>query len=405
MALALAARSQRPHGVGRLVQWGCNVLVGMFLVFFLIKADAFLFGHGLMTLRPAAIFAVGAGVLAFFSVTLGEGLKVLRRSGPVLIPFIAMFVWGVLNYLVNELASAASIGLLGSDLVVWVFSLILVGLPIFPRAWRLFVLIALLVTTATLVIDAIAPGTLSILESRAAGFAENPNAAGLLAVVFATSALTWERKHVGFLDAFALVLCATCEVLAQTRAGLLSLLVLLIVYLRGRIKLPSVRNFLVLGLVPALLVGTLAILGGVPGLEFEWRSDIALTGDQGGESNSNQERVAAIEDSIRLISERPVVGWGTGYSIEHMNVGPHNMYLARWVDNGLPGVLAYLWLMLALLRHAYRTGSSEGMMLAGLLLLNSFFSHNLLEERTVWLLLGHAAGSATQAPLARRAAR
>ncbi len=76
-----------------------------------------------------------------------------------------------------------------------------------------------------------------------------------------------------------------------------------------------------------------------------------------------------------------------------MQVGPHNMDLARLVDNGIPGLIAYLWLLAALFRSAVKTTCHEGTMVVVLLAINGLVNHNLLEERTLWLLLGYSLGS------------
>jgi O-antigen ligase len=74
------------------------------------------------------------------------------------------------------------------------------------------------------------------------------------------------------------------------------------------------------------------------------------------------ERIDAVDRSLRIISERTALGMGTGY-VYSMPVGPHNMYLARWVDNGLIGMLSYLWLISAAFVVNWRNRNPEGMVL------------------------------------------
>jgi len=58
-------------------------------------------------------------------------------------------------------------------------------------------------------------------------------------------------------------------------------------------------------------------------------------------------RVKLISGYIDLISDRPFLGYGTGFvtSRAWQDDGPHNMYLALWVENGVVGLSAYVMLL------------------------------------------------------------
>lgn len=111
------------------------------------------------------------------------------------------------------------------------------------------------------------------------------------------------------------------------------------------------------------------------------QADIVRFGDI-----ASLERMDAVNHSIRIISEATVLGMGTGY-IYGMPVGPHNMYLARWVDNGLIEILSYLWLLCAAFVVNWKNRNPEGAVISLMVLLFGFFSHNVLEDRAILLLL------------------
>ena len=84
---------------------------------------------------------------------------------------------------------------------------------------------------------------------------------------------------------------------------------------------------------------------------------------------------------MKLIQERPILGYGTGgfapayadYIKAHSLVqqtthNPHNDYLFYWAENGLPGFLAVIFLYLAMTYTAWRIGDLHGLWLSALTL-------------------------------------
>ena len=64
------------------------------------------------------------------------------------------------------------------------------------------------------------------------------------------------------------------------------------------------------------------------------------------------------------------------------------MYVSRWLDNGVPGIASYLWLLTAASLLFWRRRYLPGLVFMGVVVLEGFFSHNLLDERAFVLLLG-----------------
>jgi O-antigen ligase len=82
---------------------------------------------------------------------------------------------------------------------------------------------------------------------------------------------------------------------------------------------------------------------------------------------------------LTLIRERPLQGWGTGsYDRESCRLivdpaqcavfgwHPHDQYLFFWVENGLPGLLVYLWLIAAIVRVGRTRAGPERCLVYGL---------------------------------------
>jgi O-antigen ligase len=82
---------------------------------------------------------------------------------------------------------------------------------------------------------------------------------------------------------------------------------------------------------------------------------------------------------LELIRERPVQGWGTGSydhescrmivnPVECVEFGwhPHNQYLFFWLENGLPGLLAYLFLIFRLVSYGRAAAAPDRFLILGL---------------------------------------
>jgi len=127
--------------------------------------------------------------------------------------------------------------------------------------------------------------------------------------------------------------------------------------------------------------------------------------------------------ALRMIRERPVIGYGPGYGIfqelyekkfKEVDTGeeataPHNYYLSLTISTGILGLLAFGWLLFRVLRTARKkirqsdslfTVCFSQALIAGLagFLLGSLADDPLLNERIsfiFWILIGLLAASAT----------
>ena len=89
-------------------------------------------------------------------------------------------------------------------------------------------------------------------------------------------------------------------------------------------------------------------------------------------------RIYNYKTALELIRERPLQGWGTG-SYDHESCRlvvtpancvefgwhPHNQYLFFWLENGLPGLLAYLFLIFRLVKYGRARAAPDRILILG----------------------------------------
>lgn len=116
--------------------------------------------------------------------------------------------------------------------------------------------------------------------------------------------------------------------------------------------------------------------------------------------HADDSRIHLAEEFYELAMESPWTGWGTGlnYATES---GAHNIFLAKWVENGLLALLTVLILIFATYQLGRRTGSMEAKLLAAFIFVQGFFSHNMFEDKTLLIMWGVIAGRAVLRESAR----
>ena len=83
------------------------------------------------------------------------------------------------------------------------------------------------------------------------------------------------------------------------------------------------------------------------------------------ENVHDETRAAIVQDSVRMIARRPVLGWGLGtfttvypqfrrYYTDYFVNAAHNDYIEALVDTGLLGFATVLWFLFGLYRNAWR---------------------------------------------------
>jgi O-antigen ligase len=260
------------------------------------------------------------------------------------------------------------------------------------RRWfRWYLGIAFALVAASIFTDVVRPGTFSILPDRAAGFARNPNGGAFVLVSLCCALISFTR--VRGLDLLVLGVTALGVLATLSRGGALLFAVVVCCYAPAVVRHAARRG---VGVVLLRLVALVALVAGTytattrlinqrmfsgPGSRIEM-----LLGTQ-EVVGPRESRISLFMESWELVRASPLLGYGSGYTFT-LGEGPHNIYLSRWLDNGLPGLISFVWLLAAAGLTFWRRRYTPGLVFTGVVALEGLFSHNLLEERVFLFLLG-----------------
>jgi O-antigen ligase len=279
------------------------------------------------------------------------------------------------------------------DAIVVVLSMLLAVHGVHRRVFRVYLLGAFVLFAGSVLYDALYPGTFSLVPDRAAGFAENPNTAAFILMLLCISIADFDRFRVA--DCAAWALTAVGVFLTLSRGGAILFLVGFGFYAYRTIRVNAARPAHLIKGGAALAAMVAAVV--VSGVFLVQRADMFALSFQprlgmiDGESQlvtEDDDRIEALKTAVDLVKRSPVVGYGTGYSYSLSDVTPHNMYLQQWINNGLPGLVAYLFLLGASARTFWKRRYTRGVLFVALVAINGMFSHNILEERAFLGLLG-----------------
>ena len=212
------------------------------------------------------------------------------------------------------------------------------------------------------------------------------------------------------------ILLGTGIYLSFSRTAWVSLLAglgILTLFRKGKIIFLGSIIFLVILLIWGLNVGPQSYWKQRIKSFATWRSDPNV-----------EKRLIYSEAALRMIRDRPVIGYGPGYGIftrlyqdkyKQIDTGefataPHNYYLSLTLSTGILGLLAFGWLLFRIFRVARRemhqsdsrfTVCFSQALIAGLagFLLGSLADDPLLNERiffVFWLLIGLLAATAAE---------
>lgn len=258
--------------------------------------------------------------------------------------------------------------------------------------FRGYALLALGALAASVIADVLSPGTFSRFSGRAAGFAENPNSAAVALVALCAMAIRCDRVRAR--DVAALAATAVMVVCTLSRGGLILLGLLLAQYLAFALDFRRLRLRRVAAVLAAVCILGVLVARGVQvaagsrlfSVASQARLDMLL-GRQALVSGEDL-RYTALTTSLDLVQRRPFLGHGTGFTFGMEPLGPHNMYLRQLLDAGIPGLLAYVWLLAAALVLFWRRRDRSGTAFVSVMAVAGLFSHNLLEDRLFLAGLG-----------------
>jgi putative inorganic carbon (HCO3(-)) transporter len=112
--------------------------------------------------------------------------------------------------------------------------------------------------------------------------------------------------------------------------------------------------------------------------------------------------------TVEVIKQSPLTGVGLGnFDLERWSHYAHNSYLQIWAEMGIPGIIAFLWLIALLITRRIKNlaHSRDKPYLAALLAANAaFLIHNLVdftfflpEVCTIWWILAGISYTGTEA--------
>lgn len=371
------------------------------VTFFATKADVFLFRRGVLPVQPSTLFVlVSAPLVYFVAVALtvrDRWWRYFLRCQPMIVGFLLIVVVGLIGVFPRSVGG--DVDYRATFLPVLDFYVFVVGILVAiilvdrQRLWGIGVFLIFAITISAILIDTFLPGTFSISESQAAGFGENPNVGALIVLMSMIPLLDWSGARVPGKDA-VILLGAMVGILATfSRAGIMLYLLTVTLYLVRIRGVASARVLFAIVLAALCVTAVLVIRPEVtldeyiPVIRAQLpRHSMLLGNPEAWIDSSAMERLEAIELSVALIAEAPLLGHGSGY-IFTMNPGPHNMYVARWIDNGVFGFVAYVGFLVTILLVNRVTKNREGEVLTLVVIIFGVFSHNVLEERPLLLLL------------------
>ena len=281
-----------------------------------------------------------------------------------------------------------------------VFFLALPLAVIFASAanWRATCGMAMCALVVSILVDVRSPGTFSFMDTRAAGFGVNPNRGAAIVVLLLIGVLDWTRPKLSLVTCSWFFVAFVGVFMTLSRSGILVLGIVGMLYVRLCVRRNGMGTVVILGGLVFSFGGYALIAADsaqqiLPMMEGAGSRASLFSGELDAMETSEDSRVVLIYEFLDMISERPLLGWGTGFTMG-AEIGSHNMFLTRWVDNGLPGLVAYALLIYMLYRIGRVHHSSECVTVAVFLIAESFFSHNLLEDRSILLVMAISAGRA-----------
>lgn len=380
-----------------------GLVIGAYLSLFLCKLDNCLWVLGKISFRPQIPLIASLGIIAMIVWNNSPGLfsYVMKANRNCIIAF-AMIAW---FSLIGAALPDADLGNGGIEVLKPTidFLLFLLAIPLATvfvsnANWKVACGLALVASVSSILVDTVNPGTFSMLTYRAAGFGVNPNMGAAQTGLLLIGVLDWKQPRLTPISCLWIALALAGVFMTLSRSGILMLSIIFIVYLFLCVRRDGIRAIVLLiglGLCVVSYAFTIADVAksSTTLLEGSNARVKLFTGEFEAMDTSDDSRVELVMDYMDLIFQHPILGWGTGFN-SSAELGSHNMFLAQWVDNGIFGLLAYLGVIWGIVQIGRHHHSWECVSIAINLFVQSFFSHNLLEDRTLILLMAISVGRA-----------
>ncbi|MHB8983811.1 MAG: glycosyltransferase [Carboxydocellales bacterium] len=198
-----------------------------------------------------------------------------------------------------------------------------------------------------------------LASQRIMGLFGNPNYTGIflmLVINLAFSFLLFQKNKLKAIVLYLIIinLAGIMLLLSMSRTALLATLISLGYLLVRALLLNRIAKRQVIGVLGVVLI-VVAVFSGFYGQKFLWRFE---EGVNLGTSTSFQAKLVLWKESIKLIKQSPVFGWGPAK--EEMTTLVDNEYLLIMRRYGLVGLLIYLALYLNILIRSGRLAARAG---------------------------------------------
>ena len=381
------------------------------LVAFLAQLDVYSAKQGWLPVPPILLLAAFGALVGSVLLALPRPERPrislegwVRASGPILVAMALFVLWGLLR---SAFAAQPPLDLRQTLLPLVDFGVVLVGAAagaLVRGRWRSVVVAAFGLVLLSVLVDGLVPGTFSKQLARAAGLAGNANEGGFRLVLLAAAGIRYHRLHRA--DLLVVAACGLGVFLTLSRGALLLFAVWVVMYgfslalgarqpgfwrpePRRRHRSAVVTAVGLLALAATLGVGGSLILSELPQFDtYQGQQRLSMLASLDSFlQGSGGTRSRLVAEGMARIDRRPLLGYGPGFSAS-LKPGPHNQYLKIWLDQGFPGVLLFLTVLLSAVGVFWARRSFAGLILVSLLAMKAFFAHNMLDDRTSLLLLG-----------------
>jgi O-antigen ligase len=390
-------------GAARILSIG---VISLLAVLFLTGTDVFLGGRGSLPVAPTVLFSgfgglvIAAALLAALrnpAAWLRNLHALVDRCRPVLLALgvmTAAALAGAFQAQADWDDNGASIFLPVVDCFAVLVGIML-GFLFAGRRWFLAIpALSLLVAAGSMMVDLFSPGAFSTVIQRAAGVAENANFGAYVVLLHCVLLLPWRTFSVA--GAAVLVSSGLAVMLTLSRSGLLAYLLVSGIYMAVALLAPQDPSKVRKYAIAIALTAAVAVAASVAVISTSELFQTA-TGSQridallgrGSFFTSDDERLVVLRQYSNAIERQPLAGHGTGYTKTQL-LGPHNMYVSQWANNGVLGLVSYCALLLAVAVCAGKYRRIDALVLVIVLAAVSLFSHDILDQRPFTLVLGIA---------------
>jgi O-antigen ligase len=379
------------------------VVIACVLFLPLSEADLYLSAdrHGALPVNATFISFVGLSSL-FSAVSLaglardrGRGLcSLYLAAAPPLIAFALLTlvqIGGGFLPDANWLGGGRFIYLPLYGFTMLLFAMAIASSRAFHQYRRVILAICLLGAAGSIFIDVFFPQTFSRLATRPAGFDGNPNHAAMIVVILAIATVEWTRSRAA--DMLLWFIAGLAVAATLSRGGMILLAVVFLYYSivssrTGPRRYMKNLSILLVAVAVTVPLYSLTDLGTTVYSSENSRVQLLATLFSGDAASLTKDpRAELVDRFFDLISGRPILGYGTGRVMTYAE-GPHNMFLALWFENGITGLLAYLMVLIVCFSYFRVTMDPRGQAFCMALFIFSFFSHNLLDSRPIYVTLG-----------------